>query len=108
VLLKDAVAEIERWADTVATGWPERGPDQVADLEYGWIFTQAKLFSVRLPDGAKWGFRDLRFFCLAWDPVPRVCIVAVDPDGRRRIEEDFFGLLARVHDAHLVHAEDGT
>lgn len=104
VSLQDVVAEIERRADAVAEGWSERTPEQVADLEYGWILPQARFFSVSLPVGANWGFRDLRLFCLAWDPVPRVCIVAVDPDGRRRIEEDIFGLLARVEDANGLHA----
>jgi hypothetical protein len=103
--LKDVVAEIERWASAL-DHWAQRDEDKVADLEYRWVFPQARFFCVLLSDGEKWGFRDLRLFCLAWDSVPRICIVAVDPDGRRRIEEDFFGLLARVEDAHVLHAED--
>jgi hypothetical protein len=106
VSLNDAIAAIERWANAIAEGWSERSTDQVADLDYRWVFPQAKFSSVLLPDGQKWGLRDLRLFCLSWDPVPRICIVAVDPDGRRRIEEDFFGLLTRVEDAYFVHAED--
>ena len=106
VSLTDVAAEIERWADTVSNGWSERSTDQVADLEYSWVFPQAKVFSVQLSDGKKWGFRDLRLFCLDGDPAPRICIVGLDANGRQRIAEDFFGLLARVEDAYYLHAED--
>lgn len=106
VARQDVAAEIERWANAVAAGWSARCADQVADLDYTWVFPQSPFFSVALPDGEKWGFRDLRLFCLAWESVARVCVVAVDPDGARRLVHDFFGLLARVEDAHLLHGED--
>jgi hypothetical protein len=104
--LTDVVAEVERWADSLSF-WSERDPDKVGDLEYHWIFAEAKVFSVMLPDGEKWGFRDLRLFCLDCDPVQRICIVALDANGAERIAEDFFGLLARVDDAHRLHPDEG-
>jgi hypothetical protein len=103
--LAEVVAEIERWAKGLA-GWADRDADRVGDLEYFWVFPQAKFFSVLLPDGRKWGFADLRLFCLAWDAEPRVCILAVDANGRERIAKDFFGLLTRVEDAHFLHGEE--
>jgi len=51
-----------------------------------------------LPDGKEWEFRDLRLFCLAWDAVHRVCIVAVHPEGRRYVEESLFEILTRMED----------
>lgn len=107
VPLEEVIAAIERCADAVADDWLRRGSETVADLGYAWILEQSRFFSVRLPDGERWGFRDLRLFCLAWESVPRICVVAVDADGRRRIEEDFFGLLARLEDACRLHAEGG-
>ena len=89
-VLTEVVEDIERWADTLAF-WSERDAGKVADMEYCWIFKQAKFFSLLLPDGAKWGFRDLRLFCLDWEPVPRICIVAVDanaPGVSRRTSSD--------------------
>jgi hypothetical protein len=101
-LLADVVAEVERRADMLAF-WSERDTVKVADLEYHWLFPEAKVFSVLLPDGAKWGLPDLRLFCLDGDPAPRICIIAVDANGFQRIAEDFLGLLARVEDACVIH-----
>jgi lambda repressor-like predicted transcriptional regulator len=81
------VAAIERWASTLAA-WGERDPDLIGDLPWAWVLPEAKLFDVLLPDGTAWGFRDLRLYCLDWDPVPRVCVIAVHPEGAggRRIQ----------------------
>ena len=100
----DVVAAIERWAE-VLSAWEERDADQVGDLPWTWVLPQAKLFSVQLPDGADWGFRDLRLFCLDGEPALRVCVLAVHPEGRRYIEADFDDLLKRMEDVRRQHAE---
>jgi len=98
------VAEIQRWADVLVT-WREREPDQIGDLSWAWVLPEAKLFEVLLPDGTNWGFPDLRLFCLDGDPILRVCIVTVQPDGRRYLEKEFLDLLRRVKDVQRQHPE---
>jgi hypothetical protein len=100
----DLVAAIERWAE-VLSAWEERDADQIGDLPWAWILPQTKLFSVQLADGVGWGFRDLRLFCLDGDPVPRICIIAVHPEGRRYLEENFDDLLKRMEDVRRQHLE---
>lgn len=96
-------AEIERWVG-VLVAWGERGPDQIGDLSWSWVLPEARLFTVLL-DGTAWGFGDLRLFCLDGDPVPRVCIVAVQADGRRYLEANFPDLLRRMEDVRRQHPE---